>query len=86
MNVSAISSRSALGKALRYPLRLIPAGTRMPILKGPLRGKRWICGAGTHGAAVHAECCALLREAGYALRALDGAAVEASRELAGVSG
>jgi FkbM family methyltransferase len=49
MNFSGISEASFLGKVLRWPLRLIPANMRMPILQGRLRGKTWIVGAGTHG-------------------------------------
>lgn len=37
------------GKILRQPLRLIPAGTHLPILQGRLRGKRWIAGSSIHG-------------------------------------
>jgi FkbM family methyltransferase len=39
---------SLFDKALRLPLRMIPSGTRMPILRGPLRGKRWIVGSSNH--------------------------------------
>lgn len=49
MNFSAIPETSLLGKALRLPLRLLPANTRVRILQGRLRGKSWIVGAGTHG-------------------------------------
>ena len=34
---------------LRYPLRAIPPAARMPILQGPLRGRRWIAGSSDHG-------------------------------------
>ena len=40
---------SVAGKVLRWPLRLIPPGTRVPILQGPLRGQRWLVGSGNHG-------------------------------------
>ena len=40
---------SLIGKALRLPLRMIPSGTQMPILRGPMRGKRWIVGSTNHG-------------------------------------
>jgi FkbM family methyltransferase len=40
---------SLIGKALRLPLRMIPSGTLMPILRGPMRGKRWIVGSSNHG-------------------------------------
>ncbi|HEY1332413.1 MAG TPA: FkbM family methyltransferase [Actinomycetota bacterium] len=49
MNVSAISARSALGKAVRWPLRLIPPSAVVPVLQGPLRGARWIVGSSNHG-------------------------------------
>jgi FkbM family methyltransferase len=40
---------SLAGRAVRAPLRLIPAGAVLPILKGPLRGSRWVAGSATHG-------------------------------------
>lgn len=40
------SESISLGKILRWPLALIPARTEMRILRGPLRGKKWIKGAG----------------------------------------
>lgn len=33
------------GTLLRLPLRLVPSGAVMPILSGPLRGKKWIAGS-----------------------------------------
>lgn len=38
----------SFGKALRFPLRMIPSGTSVPVLRGPMRGKRWIVGASLH--------------------------------------
>lgn len=38
-----------LGRLIRWPLRLIPPSARLPVLKGPLRGQRWIVGSGVHG-------------------------------------
>jgi FkbM family methyltransferase len=38
-----------MGKLLRAPLRLIPRSMIVPILQGPLRGKKWIAGSSTHG-------------------------------------
>ncbi len=35
-------------RALRFPLKLIPTKMAVPILRGPIRGKRWIVGAGNH--------------------------------------
>jgi FkbM family methyltransferase len=49
MNFSAISDRSLPGKALRLALRAIPSGVQVPILQGPLRGKRWVVGSTNHG-------------------------------------
>ncbi|HEV7747324.1 MAG TPA: FkbM family methyltransferase [Pyrinomonadaceae bacterium] len=49
MNFSGFSNQGLLGKILRQPLKLIPSQAAMPILQGPLRGKRWIAGSHTHG-------------------------------------
>jgi FkbM family methyltransferase len=49
MNFTSIADTSLLGKLLRLPLRLIPRGLVVPILQGPLRGKKWIVGSGNHG-------------------------------------
>jgi FkbM family methyltransferase len=50
MNLGRISRTGLIGKALRLPLKLIPGRTRMPIVQGRLRGKRWIVGSSTnHG-------------------------------------
>jgi FkbM family methyltransferase len=49
MNFSGVSDKSFIGKALRYPLRLIPCDAQMIILQGLLRGKRWIVGSSNHG-------------------------------------
>jgi len=49
MNFSSISNRSLAGKALRIPLRLIPANAAVPILQGPLRGKLWVKGSSDNG-------------------------------------
>ncbi len=40
---------SAFAKAIRLPLRLIPKLKPLPILSGPLAGKRWLSTSGTHG-------------------------------------
>src|SRR5688500_4616739 len=40
---------SLLGRAIRLPLRLIPRDAVLRVLSGPLRGRRWIAGAATHG-------------------------------------
>src|SRR5262245_8579614 len=49
MNPSAISIDTPVGKLLRLPLRLIPGRAVLPILQGPLRGKKWIAGASDNG-------------------------------------
>jgi len=43
------SSKTSIGKLLRIPLRLIPQGTQLPVLSGPLKGKKWIVGSSVHG-------------------------------------
>lgn len=45
----AIPDNSSLGQLLRAPLRLVPKGIEVPILQGPIRGRRWIVGSATHG-------------------------------------
>jgi FkbM family methyltransferase len=49
IDFSGISNSSLLGRALRLPLRLIPEGTVVRVVQGPLRGKRWIAGSSNHG-------------------------------------
>src|SRR3989442_1960320 len=43
-----VSERTILGRALRFPLKLIPSDASIPILKGPLGGKGWIAGSSIH--------------------------------------
>jgi FkbM family methyltransferase len=50
MDLSKVSRTTVLGKMLRAPLALIPKGAVLPILQGPLAGKRWVVGSATHGA------------------------------------
>jgi FkbM family methyltransferase len=38
-----------LGKLLRLPLALLPKDSVMPILAGPLKGKKWVAGSSVHG-------------------------------------
>jgi FkbM family methyltransferase len=38
-----------LGKLVRLPLRAIPKSAAVRVLRGPLRGARWIVGSSTHG-------------------------------------
>ncbi len=49
MMSQALSHENRLGKLVRYPLRLVPPMMVVPILSGPLRGKRWVVGSGIHG-------------------------------------
>lgn len=42
------SARRLPGRLVRFPLRLIPRGTIVPILGGPARGLKWIVGSGPH--------------------------------------
>ena len=44
-----ISDRTWWGKAIRLPLALLPADMVMPVLIGPLRGRRWIARSAVHG-------------------------------------
>jgi FkbM family methyltransferase len=48
-NFSGISKQSLIGKMLRAPLRLIPRWAVIPIVQGPLRGKKWRVGSGADG-------------------------------------
>ena len=41
-------SSTLLGKLLRLPLSFIPSDLQLPILRGPLRGQKWIAGAASH--------------------------------------
>ena len=42
------SNKKLFGKLVRLPLRLIPNGTIVPILRTAARGKKWIYGSGAH--------------------------------------
>jgi FkbM family methyltransferase len=44
-----IPSTTFLGRIARLPLRLIPGRSVLPILTGPLKGRRWIVASGVHG-------------------------------------
>jgi FkbM family methyltransferase len=44
----ALSHRTPAGKAIRLPLRLLPAGAVVPIVSGPAAGLKWILGSGPH--------------------------------------
>lgn len=49
IDYSGIPNSGLLGRALRMPLRLVPKSAQVPILQGPLKGKRWISGSFNHG-------------------------------------
>jgi FkbM family methyltransferase len=49
MNFSGIKTSTVAGKLLRWPLRLVPRTAHVPIVQGPLRGKKWIVGSSNHG-------------------------------------
>jgi FkbM family methyltransferase len=49
INFSAVSRETRVGRLLRLPLRLLPANMVVPVLQGPLRGKKWIVGSHIHG-------------------------------------
>jgi FkbM family methyltransferase len=44
-----LSGQTLLGKILRLPLSLIPRNSTIRIIRGPLRGQKWIVGASSHG-------------------------------------
>jgi FkbM family methyltransferase len=48
MNLRAISSQTIAGRIARLPLSIIPREAVVPILRGRLRGKRWIVGSAIH--------------------------------------
>jgi FkbM family methyltransferase len=49
MHLSSIPFTSPVGKLLRLPLRVVPKCAVVPVLRGELRGRRWIVGSSTHG-------------------------------------
>jgi FkbM family methyltransferase len=49
LNLSGIPVDTWYGRALRFPLRLIPKGLVMPVLQGPLKGYLWVVGSSNHG-------------------------------------
>lgn len=49
MTLKALLANPVAGKLVRFPLRLLPARTWLPILRGPGRGLWWRAGAGNHG-------------------------------------
>ncbi len=49
LNLSVLSRKSLLGRAVRWPLRYLPRHLCVRILQGPGRGLKWLVGAGVHG-------------------------------------
>jgi FkbM family methyltransferase len=49
LNFSGVDRSTMLGRAIRWPLTLIPSGIRLPIMQGTLRGFRWIVGSSNNG-------------------------------------
>jgi FkbM family methyltransferase len=49
INFSAVRPNTLAGRFVRYPFRVLPRDLAMPVLQGPLRGKKWIVGAHLHG-------------------------------------
>ena len=48
IDFSAVGPDTFAGKVVRFPFRLLPRGMTVPILQGPLRGKKWILGSQRH--------------------------------------
>ncbi len=49
INFSAVRPGTLAGKLVRLPFRVLPQDMVMPVLQGPLRGKKWIVGSHLHG-------------------------------------
>jgi FkbM family methyltransferase len=43
--LSAMPNSSPIKRLLRAPLHFMPAGLKVPVVRGPLQGKRWIVGS-----------------------------------------
>jgi FkbM family methyltransferase len=48
MHLPDLSSTTVLGRAARFPLRILPPTLTVPILAGELKGKKWIVGSQRH--------------------------------------
>jgi FkbM family methyltransferase len=48
IDLSVVRPDTFVGRVIRFPLRLLPSGMTVPILQGPLRGKKWISGSQRH--------------------------------------
>ena len=68
INFSGIPRSAFLGRALRWPLRLVPGEAEVAILQGPLRSKRWIAGAANHGCWLGSYEAAKQKKVAQALR------------------
>lgn len=68
LDLSGISNRSFVGRALRLPLRLIPDCMEVRIIQGPMRGKRWVAGSSNHGCWLGSYEFAKQREIAAAVR------------------
>jgi FkbM family methyltransferase len=49
INFSAVRPGTIAGKIARLPFRALPRDMVLPVLQGPLRGKKWIVGSHLHG-------------------------------------
>ena len=49
IDFSALSRSSVMGSLLRSALRILPPSMVVPIIQGPIRGKKWIIGSCTNG-------------------------------------
>ena len=49
VNLARLSPHGLVGRLIRYPLRLLPDGAVVRVLRGPARGAKWIVGSATHG-------------------------------------
>jgi len=56
------STQTLLSKILRWPLSLIPSETEVRVLRGPLRGMKWVKGAGPNAYWVGSYEVSRLRE------------------------
>lgn len=49
MNFVDLVNKPIIGQFMRFPLRFIPKKIRLPIIRGSLKGKKWIVGSSNHG-------------------------------------
>ena len=49
INFSAVRPETLIGRIVRMPFRFLPRELVLPVLQGPLRGKKWIVGSHLHG-------------------------------------